>query len=42
MGHFSLQDYEDIGNVYQDVKNQAAMLVYRDKTDGALLMVCEH
>lgn len=34
-----LQDTEDIGDVYQDVRNQAAILVYKDKHDGAILMV---
>ena len=36
---FSLQDSEHIGDVYQDEFNQAALLLYRDKTDDALLMV---
>ena len=35
----SLQDSEHIGDVYQDEFNQAALLLYRDKTDDALLMV---
>ena len=35
----SLQDPEYIGDVYQDDVNQAALLLYRDKTDDALLMV---
>ena len=35
----SLQDSEYIGDVYQDDVNQAALLLYRDKTDDALLMV---
>ena len=34
-----LQDSEHIGDVYQDEFNQAALLLYRDKTDDALLMV---
>ena len=33
------QDSEYIGDVYQDDDNQAALLLYRDKTDDALLMV---
>ncbi len=33
------QDSEHIGDVYQDEASQAAMLLYRDKTDDALLMV---
>ena len=37
---FLKQDTEDIGDVYQDVGNQAAILVYKDKHDGAILMVC--
>ncbi len=36
---FFLQDSEHIGDVYQDEVNQAALLLYRDKTDDALLMV---
>ena len=40
---FSLfQDTEHIGDVYQDETNQAAMLLYRDKTDDALLMVSSY
>ena len=34
-----LQDSEYIGDVYQDDVNQAALLLYRDKTDDTLLMV---
>ena len=34
-----LQDDEHIGDVYQDEAKQAALLLYRDKTDDALLMV---
>ena len=34
-----MQDSEHIGDVYQDEFNQAALLLYRDKTDDALLMV---
>lgn len=39
--HFfvSFQDEEDIGDVYQDEINQAAMLLYKDRDDDALLMV---
>ena len=33
------QDVEYVGDVYQDEGNQAALLLYRDKTDDALLMV---
>jgi hypothetical protein len=33
------QDSEYVGDVYQDEVNQAALLLYRDKTDDALLMV---
>ena len=33
------QDTEHVGDVYQDEANEAAMLLYRDKTDDALLMV---
>ena len=33
------QDDEDIGDVYQDEQNQAAMLMYKDRDDEALLMV---
>ena len=33
------QDHEDLGEVYQDEMNQAAMLLYRDTKDQALLMV---
>ena len=36
---FCFQDTEHVGDVYQDETNQAAMLLYRDKTDDALLMV---
>ena len=32
-------DDEDLGDVYQDELNQAAMLLYRDREDQALLMV---
>ena len=35
----AFQDYEHIGDVYQDEFNQAALLLYRDKTDDALQMV---
>ena len=36
---FYFQDAEHLGDVYQDDVNQAALLLYRDKTDDALLMV---
>ena len=36
---FPFQDQEDLGEVYQDEMNQAAMLLYRDTKDQALLMV---
>ena len=36
---FYFQDAEHFGDVYQDDVNQAALLLYRDKTDDALLMV---
>ncbi len=32
------QDDEDLGEAYQDERNQAALLLYRDREDGALLM----
>ena len=35
----TFQDDEEIGDVYQDEENQAAMLLYKDKDDNALLMV---
>ena len=37
--NFLLQDNEDVGEVFQDEVNQAAILVYKDKTDDAMLMV---
>lgn len=41
--YFSLsiffQDDVYLGDVYQDEENQAAMLLYQDKDDDALLMV---
>ena len=37
--YFEFQDDEHIGDVYQDEAKQAAMLLYRDKTDDALVMV---
>ena len=38
--HFlPLQDSEAVGDVYQDEVNQAAILVYKDKADNAMLMV---
>ena len=36
---YFFQDDEDLGEVYQDELNQAAMLLYRDREDQALLMV---
>ena len=33
------QDSEAVGDVYQDEVNQAAILVYKDKADNAMLMV---
>lgn len=34
-----MQDDEEIGDVYQDEVNQAALLLYKDREDDALLMV---
>ena len=36
---FLLQEDEEIGDVYQDEVNQAALLLYKDREDDALLMV---
>ena len=39
MPFLPLQDSEAVGDVYQDEVNQAAILVYKDKADNAMLMV---